>query len=190
MLNLVLRLAGPLILLGTVIGVAVSAVVVATSLIRHNLAGARRALVALTAVLGVYALALAISILAAPEQRVPPGTELSFCGLDCHLHVAALAVQDGTVRFRMRSDARQAPEYPGRLRIRATDDRGRSVGPISPVGSAPLAAGDTMEAVLRFPLGAEGHLTGVTVTWGDWLDYLVPGPQNAMAQSRTTLALD
>lgn len=190
MLTLLFRLAGPVLLLATLLGVVLSVVACGIAARRRDRRLMRFSLVPGGASVAVLCLALAAGPLVAPRRLVQPGAELSFCGFDCHLHVTALGASGDSVQFRLRSDARRAPEFPAQLRIRATDDLGRALVPMAPLDSAPLLAGDTIEPVLRFPVAPGRRITRVTITWGDWLDYLVPGPQNAMVQSRTAVRLE
>lgn len=190
MLTLLFRLAGPVLLLSTVLGGILSLAAYGIAARRGNGRVARLSLVAGGVMLAVLALALAVGPLVAPGRLLQPGDELSFCGFDCHLHVTALGTSGDSVQLRLRSDARRAPEFPAHLRVRATDDRGRALAPVAPLDSAPLLAGDTIVPVLRFLLAPGRRITRVTVTWGDWLDYVVPGPQNPMVQSRSAVRLE
>lgn len=186
------RLLGIAAFLATAIGLPLAALVLTYASWR----GWRfvfRATLALTAAwLTVYGLALLASPLLVARTRLPLGGELSFCGVDCHLHVAATAVQLGRdleVTLRLRSDAILAPEYPSFLRVRAIDDRGREYPPTGSLGG-PLAAGETRTEQLRFALPSRACPRELQVSWSGWADYLMPGPQNMRAQLRRRLALE
>ena len=54
----------------------------------------------------------------APTRILSPGSEVQFCGLDCHLHVSVTEVHPGAdlgVTVRFLSNAVREPEWPGRL---------------------------------------------------------------------------
>ena len=157
----------------------------------------RPRLVTLTATgVAVWFACYGVALLAGPslaQRRVlGPAEEMAFCGFDCHLHlsVAGVSREGGlAVRLHFRSDAKQAPEYPSHLRIRAVDGAGHGYAPAMDTPLAPLPAGAEYSRELRFRLPAGATADRLRVTWGDWQDYLVPGPENAMVQRRRSFRI-
>jgi len=152
----------------------------------------RRALAAGGAMAGVYAFFWILGLALAPTTVLSPGSEIRFCGLDCHLHVSVTGVHAGpdlgvTVRFA--SNALRAPEWPGKLRFRLRDDEGREFDPLNEVPDTPLAAGAESSFELRFPKEVRPEGAVLIVTWDGGLDYLVPGAGNILVQRRRRLAL-
>ncbi|MDX2193344.1 MAG: hypothetical protein NW201_08310 [Gemmatimonadales bacterium] len=137
-----------------------------------------------------YAALVVLGIVFWPRRALPRGRELALCGgIDCHLHVSALAQGDGTVRVRARSDARRASERLDAVRFRLVDAAGREHAPVAPPALEPLPAGDAREFVLRFPVPAEPG-TRLQALWAPGvLDYLVVGPDNSLVARKTTLSL-
>lgn len=143
-----------------------------------------------TGAVAVHAALLVAGPLLAGERVLAPGSELSFCGFDCHLHVsAARGSAPGAVVLRFRSDARAVAERPGYLRVRGFDARGNEYEPLEGIPDAPLMAGDTVERLLTFAPAPGARIERVAVTRRDWENYLVPGPENPLVQRRRTLAL-
>jgi hypothetical protein len=139
----------------------------------------------------LYAVAWLVGLLGTRSQLLAPGQEVSFCGLDCHLHVSVVAAErdrDLGVRVRFRSDAKQALEYPGLLRIAVVDEAGRTFAPTAGFAAEPLPAGETMDREFRFMLPADATAPRLVVSYDGWLDYLLPGRGNPLVQRR--LALD
>ena len=129
----------------------------------------------------------------ARRGAVPLGEEVSFCGIDCHLHVSVIGVTRGDglgVRLRFRSDAKAADEFPSFLRLVVRGADGRRVAPSAGFVTEPLAAGATMERDLRFSVAAAAGEPVLEVTWDSWLDYLVPGSGNLLVQRLRPLALN
>src|SRR5690242_13259501 len=190
--TLILRLLGIALFLATplVLGAAAIAAIA-------GLASGRGRVAAIAALGGAgwaaaYAALLAAGPLLTPRRLLDPGDELAFCGLDCHLHVSVASVERAAglvVTLRLRSDAREAPEYPSHLRVRAVDAAGNVYAPAGTLDGA-LGAGETREAALRFALPATARAPRLVVSWGDWEDYLVPGPENALVQQRRAIRLD
>ena len=190
-MTLLLRLAGLLFLTATIFLLAAAFLAAIYAIGRHNPRLLRRALLGGAAALTAYLLVLAAGPVVAGRRVLAPGSELSFCGFDCHLHVSAWpGAGDGEVVIRFRSDARAVAEHPGFLRIRGFDSRGRPHDPVAPVPDAPLAAGDTIEHTLRFVPGPGERIERIGVTRGEWENYLMPGPENPLVQARTSVALD
>jgi hypothetical protein len=140
-----------------------------------------------------YAGAWLIGLAASPARLLLSGQEVSFCGVDCHLHVSVVRVDRVTdlgVHVRFRSDAKRALEYPGLLRLAVVDRAGRRYLPSSGLVAEPLRPGETIEREFRFgvPVGSSG--ARLQVWYGGWLDYLIPGRANPLAQRRLGLDLD
>jgi hypothetical protein len=190
--SLTLRMLGTLAFLGTAAITAGVVLGLAYALGRGDHPLLRRLGVFGAVVLAGYALLLAAGPAVTPPRALAPGQELSFCGFDCHLHVSALGArrEDGLdVTLRFRSDARRAPEFPGRLAVRVVDEAGREFAPVEPLPRNELPAGETATHTLRFPVPDDAVAPRVTVTWTSWLDWLVPGPGNPMVQREATLEL-
>jgi hypothetical protein len=139
-----------------------------------------------------YALALMGGPSLTPRRTLAAGDEMAFCGLDCHLHLSVADVRRDSglaVRLHFRSDAKEAAEYPSHLWIRAVDAAGHEYAPVRAAPLAPLVAGAEYDRELRFDLPAGVTADRLLVTWGDWQDYLVPGPENAMVQRRRSFLI-
>jgi hypothetical protein len=185
-----LRFLGIIVFAATGLALAASFLAVTYAAGRRNRRLFGRALGAGASVAAGYgALLVAGPLLAAPVT-LPPGEELDFCGLDCHLHVSARAGASPTeVVLRFRSDAVAVPEHPGRLEVTGYDALGNRYRPLAPVPAIPLAAGDTVNHVLTFPDEA-GRIDRVAITWGVLGPYLIPGPENPLVQARRSLTID
>jgi len=183
---------GALLFLATAGIVALALVVAVWSRIRGDRVLSRRALLAggLMALvyLGFWTLGLGL----ARTTLLPPGESLSFCGLDCHLHVSVAGVRrdsDLGVTVRFTSNARQAPEWPGKLQFRLLDGSGKEFAPLNEVPDSMLRAGESWMHELRFPAGANAARAALLVSWKPGLDYFVPGAGNPLVQRRRRLAL-
>jgi hypothetical protein len=155
---------------------------------RWTRAGARLVGIALVGYAALWMAGLA----GTPRRALALGDELSFCGLDCHLHVSVVRADrtnDLAVTVRFRSDARAVDEYPGLLRIEVVDSAGRRYAPSAGMIAEPLGPGATIEREFRFAVPAEAPAPTLVVSQGGWLDYLLPGRGNPLAQRRTRLAL-
>jgi hypothetical protein len=183
---------GALLLLVTVGVVVLSLVAVLWAQITGNpglTLGGMRAAGGMVAVFGMF---WVLGVVLAPRSTLPPGKEVSFCGLDCHLHVSVAGVHRGAnpgVMVRFSSDARSEPEWPGKLRFRLQDVDGQEYSPIHSVPDGALRAGAEWTHELRFPPGTPMDGTVLMVTWDGLLDYLVPGIGNPLAQRQRRLAL-
>jgi hypothetical protein len=194
------HLFGALALLGSAALVAVAAGVALFGLARGDRKlGTRAGLVALLWV-ALYGVALLITPATARTRVLPLGEEISFCGLDCHLHIsvvgpmaAAAPVAPGThaVNVRARSNAKRAPEFPAELRFRLVDGENREYLPVPESGRfvGPLAAGESDTVTLVFAPPPTANNLRLRVTWNAWPDRLLLGPANTRAVARTTLAL-
>ena len=139
-----------------------------------------------------YAGAWLVGWAAAPTRVLAVGEEVSFCGLDCHLHVSVLRAdrsRDLGVAVRFRSDAKRALEYPGLLRIAVVDQEGRTYLPASGMIAEPIHPGEIVERDFRFSLPPGAAAPRLVVTYDGWLDYLVPGAGNPLVQRRARLDL-
>lgn len=184
----ILRLAGTLLLIATGLTVAAAFLAGVYALGRHNRRLLRSAIVVAVAAPLLHAMLIAAGPLLARKRVLAAGTELSFCGFDCHLHVSARSGDaPEVVVLRFRSDARAVPEHPGWLRVRGQDANGVAHEPLGAIPDTPLAAGETIEHPVRFARGA--RIERVVITWRDWDRYLVPGPGNPLVQARVSLDL-
>ena len=148
----------------------------------------------MTAASGVgYGLLWLVGLLGSPHRSLAVGQEVSFCGLDCHLHVSVVRSErrgDLGVVVRFRSNARAAAEYPGLLRLEVVDSSGHRYQPSDGMIAEPLDAGATIEREFRFTVPPEARGPTLVVSYNGLMDYLVPGRANPIAQRRIRLALD
>ena len=189
--SLMLRMLGMLVFLATALTMAIGLLTLCYAIGTRDARLARRVLTATGAVAGAYALVLLAGPLLARERTLAPGSEVSFCGFDCHLHVSvAGASRPGPLEvvLRFRSDAKAVPEHPGLLLVRALDSSGRRYSPVEPVPDAPLGPGEVRTHPIRFDIPVSAGPVRMAVSW-DGLDYLIPGPQNPLVQQRATLAI-
>lgn len=183
---------GALVLLATLGGLALAMIALIWARLRRRPALTRFGLVLGVASIAGYAALWLLGIALARPRLLPMGGEVSFCGLDCHLHVGVegmVAGETSGVAVRFRSNAVRAPEYPGLLLFRLRDDSGRTWESLNRPVDDPLPAGaerhDTLHFAARLPLpGAR-----LEVSWRRRMDYLVPGAGNPLVQRRTGLAI-
>jgi len=189
------HLLGFLILLGSALLVVLGLGVLVFALARGNGRLARRA-AALTGSYAVLYLACTAGVaLLTPRRVLPPGDELSFCGLDCHLHVSVVGGDTTRDRIavivRVRSDARQEPEYPQYLQFRLVGPDGTAMPPENEgrAFSAVLPAGQEYVDSLVFPVASASQRYTLRVTYPGPIDALLFGPASSGATGKTTLAL-
>ena len=195
MLAQLLRVAGfaAFFLTGLIVAVGLIVVVVAAFTGRPRLL--TTAVIGVFAWLGCYALAVLAGPLLARSQTLALGDEMAFCGVDCHLHLSVTRVTgagpagDLAVRLRFRSDARAASEEPSHLRIRVVDAAGHEYAPRPAAPLEQLPAGAEYVRELHFSLPGGAGAERLVATWGDWPDYVVPGPENALVQRRRSVLL-
>jgi hypothetical protein len=183
---------GALLLVGTAVclAIALAAALLARSRGRPDLG--RWALFAAGGIAAVYGAFWLLGVTLAPTTVLPPGKSLSFCGLDCHLHVSVGAVRTEpyfSVIVHVASDAKAAPEWPGKLRYRLRNAAGLEMAPTNQIPDLPLEAGANRDFELRFAAPAAANGSTLVVTWDSSLDYLVPGAGNPLVQARRRLAL-
>jgi len=186
---------GFLILLGSALLVVLGLGVSVFGLARGNGRLARRAATVTATYAALYLASTAGFVFLAPRRVLPVGGELSFCGLDCHLHVSVVGSDTAggrmTVVVRVRSNARQEPEYPQYLQFRLV---GRDGVPVAPEneGAAftrPLAAGQVYMDSLSFPESPSASPYTLRVIYPGPIDALLFGPASSGATGKTTLAL-
>ena len=183
---------GALLLLATIGIVALCLFVAIVAAVKGQPILSRRALQAGAGMAGLYGLFWALGLVLARATVLAPGEAVSFCGLDCHLHVSVDGVIPGPelgVRVRFRSNAKQAPEWPGKLRFRLVDGAGIQYAPTNELPDRALEAGETRTQELHFPAQLQSAGATLVVTWRGGLDYLVPGAGNPLVQRRHRLAL-
>ena len=172
---------------------------------RGRRSAALRALATAGVLVTLYGLAIALPALLGRTRILESPQELSFCGFDCHLHVAVIAAHvepptspGAATRFvvgvQVRSDAVRVPERPSLLRFRLIDRRGREYPPAAygtglPPFTQDLAAGESYSRTLSFVLPADAESRGLRVTWRAWPDYWVLGPANTFLRRKALLAL-
>ena len=148
-----LRIGGAALFLVTVAGTAAGLTILLVARMRQSDRVARWAVTGTGALLGAWLLSLVAGPIVLRGRTLEPGEELSFCGLDCHLHVTALsASRNGEllVRVRARSDAKAVPEDPRLLDLYVSDGQGTHYHAEDLKWSGPLFPGDTAEQTLRF----------------------------------------
>jgi hypothetical protein len=183
---------GALLLLGTTGFLLLCCVLWLWARIRGDRRLARYAGAGGAGMLSLYGFFWVLGLLAARKTVLPPGESVTFCGFDCHLHVAVAGVKTGpelgvTVRFS--SNAVQAPEFPRELQFRLLDASGREYAPVNQVPDSALRAGESWTHELHFPSAANPAGALLLVSWKPGLDYLVPGAGNPLVQRRRRLAL-
>ncbi len=192
MLALLLRMLGVLAFFGTLAILAVGTIVIVIGLATNRRHVAASAAAAVGGWVILYAAAVLLGPVLTPRRSLAPGDALVFCGFDCHLHIAVVGVKSDTgltVTLRVWSDARREPEYPSHLRVRARDAAGKEYAALGGALQDPLNAGDSYTTRLRFDVPAGAGPLRLVATWGDWQDYVIPGPENAMVQRRRTVDL-
>ncbi|HTL05724.1 MAG TPA: hypothetical protein VL241_08245 [Gemmatimonadales bacterium] len=183
---------GALLLLATAGIVALALLVAVIGALSGNRLLARRALAAGGVMTGVYVFFFGLGFLLARVTVLEPGHAVSFCGLDCHLHVSVDGMQPGAdlgVTVRFSSDAVRSPEYPRELQFRLLDGTGQRFAPLNEVPDRPLQAGESWTHQLHFPAAAQAAGASLLVSWKPGLDYLVPGSGNPFVQQHRRLAL-
>jgi len=190
----------------TVFGlVAIALLVGLVAFRRGRRSTALRALATAGVLVTLYGLGIALPALLGTTRMLEPPQELSFCGFDCHLHVAVIAAHAEpptspgantrvVVGVQVRSDAVRAPEHPSLLRFRVIDRHGVEYPPMAydtglPPFTQDLAAGESYSRTLSFVLPANVAVRGLRVTWRGWLDYWVLGPAGTFMRRKTLLAL-
>ncbi|HEU5050993.1 MAG TPA: hypothetical protein VFU00_11745 [Gemmatimonadales bacterium] len=187
---LLLRLLGLAVLATVALTVGGAILTAMYAAVRGKLHLQRLALLASGVATAELALLIGAGPLLTRERVLSPGSELSFCGFDCHLHLSARPApgRDGVI-VRFRSDARAVRERPGALRIVGYDARGARHAALEPIPDIPLPAGESVEHLVRFAVGPGERIERITAIWRDWESYLVPGPENPLVQRQTSVAL-
>jgi hypothetical protein len=183
---------GQLLLLGTAAFLVMAFVVAVVAGAAGRPLLARRVLQAGGGMFLVYAAFWVIGVAAAPTRILEPGQAVSFCGLDCHLHVSVRAVHTAPytgVVVRFASNAARAPEYPAELRVVLRQRDGTELSPTNAIPDSALAAGAHWDYELRFPEPVRPEGAVLIVTWKNGIDLLVPGAGNPLVQRRQRLAL-
>jgi len=192
---MLVHLLGFLILLGSALLVVLGLGVLVFALARGNGRLARRAVVLTGSYAVLYLGCIAGFAWLTPRRVLPLGGELSFCGLDCHLHVSVVGGDTTGDRIavivRVRSDARQEPEYPQYLRFRLVGPDGTLTPPENEgrAFGAVLAAGQEYVDSLVFPVPPAARPCTLRVTYPGPIDALLFGPASSGAMGKTTLAL-
>jgi hypothetical protein len=157
---------------------------------------ARRAGVATMVFTALYLLGTEVSARLAPSRVLPIGQELSFCGLDCHLHVSIVAVETDEDRIgmvvRARSDAKAAEEFPRELQFRLVGKDGSVLVPFQEGETFidPLAAGASAVDTVAFVAPFAGAPYSLRVVSRGIAEALLLGPANSRAAGKTTLGLE
>lgn len=183
--------AGMLVVLGALALIGFGLVLVIAGVMARRPGVTRAGGILAGMAMGTWGLAWVVGYLGSPSGVLPIGRELSFCTVDCHLHVSVVGVRkdrDLAVRLRFRNDARREPEYPFHLDIAVQDGSGRLQRPSSGMVAEPLGAGESVDRELRFAVSGDASPT-LVVRYAGWLDYLIPGRGNALAQGRLRLGL-
>jgi len=186
---------GVLILIGSALLVVVGLGAMLFGLARGDRGLARRAGIAVLAYVAAYLVAIAVSVAVAPSEVLPHGTELSFCGFDCHLHISILQTDSEEDRIgvvvQARSDARGEAEYPKYLEFRLVTGEGTLLVPAQEgtTFSEPLPAGATQIDTLTFVVPPAGAPYTLRVIYPDIPEALLLGPANSRAAGKTTLSI-
>lgn len=186
---------GVLGLIGSALLVIVGLGITAFALARGEHGLARRAVLGTAGFVALYLLGTVISASLAPRQVLPAGSELSFCGFDCHLHVSVVAIETDEDRIglvvRARSDAKADPEFPRDLRFRLVGKDGSVLTPVQDgeTFAEPLGAGASVVDTVTFVAPLGGTPYSLRVTYPDLPEALLLGPANSRAQGKTTLGL-
>lgn len=165
------------------------------ALARGNRRLAGRALLGTAGLALLYLVATAAFAFLTPRRVLPIGQELDFCGFDCHLHVSVVGseTEDNRVgvTVRVRSDAKQEPEYPQYLQVRLVGVGGEVVAPEADFRGfvKPLEAGQSYDGAVFFNVPATGYPYSLRVIYPGLIDALLLGPANSRAQGKTTLSL-
>lgn len=186
---------GFLALLGASLLVLLGLGICAFALARGNRRLASRALIGTAGLALLYLLATTAFAFLAPRRVLPVGQEIAFCGFDCHLHVSVVGSETEMDRIgvvvRVRSDAKEAPEYPGYLQFRLVGSDDAIVVPDNE-GRAfirPLEAGQSYVDSLYFTVPTNGNRYSLRVIYPGPIDALLLGPANSCGQGKTTLGL-
>jgi hypothetical protein len=143
----------------------------------------------------LYLAGVALSAFLAPRRVLPFGKELSFCEFDCHLHLSVVGSESEEDRVgvfvRVRSDARQASEYPKYLQFRLIGKDDRVVTPDNEARAflRPLEAGRSYVDSLYFTVPSDASPYSLRVNYPGPIDALLLGPANSRALGKTTLAI-
>ncbi len=175
------HILGVLALIGAALFLVFGLGVIAFGLARGDRALARRAALGTGGLCVAYLLAVGLSGALAPRQVLPFGSEISFCGFDCHLHVSITQVDMEEDRLGLivqaRSDAKGEPEYPGYLQFRLVGKSGAALVPYQDGKTflEPLPAGasavDTLSFVVEsgdFPYTLRVDLSGPAGRAAPW----------------------
>jgi len=186
---------GVLALIGAALLFVFGLGVTAFGLARGDRQLARRAAIGTGGLVVVYLLGVVLSGALAPRRVLPPGSELSFCGLDCHLHISITEVDMeadllGLV-VHARSDAKGEPEYPQYLQFRLIGKSGAALVPAQEGKTfrQPVAAGQTAVDTVSFVVQSNDFPYTLRVIYPDLPEALLLGPANSRAAGKTTLSL-
>jgi len=189
------HLLGVLTLIGSAILLVLGLGVTAFGLARGDRRLARRAALGTGGLVVAYLLGVVLSGALAPRQVLPFGSELSFCGFDCHLHLSITQVDMEEDRIGLvvqaRSDAKGEPEYPGYLQFRLVGKRGMAVAPFQEGKTfrEPIQAGQSTTDTVTFVAPPEDSPYTLRIIYPDLPEALLLGPANSRAVGKTTLAL-
>ena len=190
------HLFGVLALLASALLLLLGLGTAAFALARGDRRLARRSAGLSVAYAAAYLAGVALSILLTPRRVLPVGAELSFCGVDCHLHLSVVGAERMpdriAVAVQARSDAKAAAEYPRYLQFRLVDRDGTLFAPTTTAESfaGALEAGGVLVDTLTFAAPPTGAPYSLRIIYPDLPEALLLGPANGRATGRTTLALD
>jgi hypothetical protein len=189
------HLLGVLTLIGSAILLVLGLGVTAFGLARGDRRLARRAALGTGGLVVAYLLGVVLSGALAPRRVLPFGSELSFCGFDCHLHLSITQVDMEEDRIGLvvqaRSDAKGEPEYPGYLQFRLVGKRGMAVAPFQEGKTfrEPIQAGQSTTDTVTFVAPPEDSPYTLRIIYPDLPEALLLGPANSRAVGKTTLAI-
>lgn len=186
---------GVMLLLGSALLLTSGLGIIAFALARGDRHLAGRALAGTSGFALAYLLATVLSAFLVPRRVLPVGAQLAFCGFDCHLHVSVVASELDKNRLgiavQVRSDAKQAPEYPHALQFRLVGSDNSTLTPDNEARpfSRILEAGESYVDSLYFTVPPGGTRYSLQVIYPGLIDALLLGPANSRAQGKTTLSL-
>jgi hypothetical protein len=192
MLSAILRLLGVVLTMGVAATVVASLFGAGWAVFQRRWMAARRRLGWSLRAVAVQALALGLGPLMARQRLLQATDELAMCDVDCDLHVGGVTVsrtEGVVVSVRLRSDARRAEGRPDAMRFRVVDSAGHRYAPVVAPAPSPLAPGEQREEQLRFVLPDRVMPVRLEVTWGGWMDFLVPGPEQPLVKRKTAFDL-
>lgn len=198
-----------LALLGTGFLIFVAAVLLVQSLIVRKLRRAKVVVMAICAVVMLYACAVLIFSLASHYKLLARGEEKHFCELDCHLaysivKVSQLPVANGqtiptvlTIKARFDETTTALGRgngllYPNSRALTLFDDRGNQYTSAAEGGTpltSPLRPGESYTTDVVFNLPVNAKPARLLINESDWITRFVIGHENSPLHKKTEFQL-